>query len=145
METKKVEWAPNMSVGVDRLDEDHKILVQCLNDVIDAVENSEDVFVIDTVFTKLADYTDFHFRREEEVMAACGYPGLESHRSVHEKLKARLEECRKQFALSPTSDLTAEMRDFLATWLREHIMGTDKDYAAAVEGREEDYADALKG
>ena len=144
MAKEKIEWTPDLTVGVDELDEDHRRLIGYLNEFVEAASERRGFFVVDDVFSKLIDYTVFHFAREERVMEACGYPRLEEHRREHDRLRKRLIDCRDRYALSATKDLSNEIRAFLLSWLREHIMKMDVDYRSYVEGRKSALADALK-
>ena len=80
-ETAPLQWDDSMSVGVEALDEDHKFLIGLLNQVSGAVVSGDpDFMVTRSVLLSLVDYLDFHFKREENVMEAVGYPDLEAHK-----------------------------------------------------------------
>jgi len=130
--TDKVVWTEDMSVGCKPLDDDHKILVQALNDFIDALENDEGVFVTDGIFSVLLDYTNYHFNREEAILEACGYEDLERHKQTHIELKEQLMDARRRYMLNPSSDLEEEIREFLYNWLQTHILIRDMDYKDVV-------------
>jgi|FLOH01.1.fsa_nt_gi hemerythrin-like metal-binding protein len=138
-----IEWMPDMSVGISDLDDDHKILIRCLNEFILAADNDEGTMIIDPIFASLMEYCDYHFSREEGVMAACGYVNLEAHKKEHVVLTKRLIECRELLMLTNTKELSDEVREFLETWLRGHILKVDHAYGDTVAGREADYADQL--
>jgi len=144
MTNEKIEWTPDMSVGVVKLDEDHKRLIQLLNEFVELTDKKKGFFIADHVFSELMDYTMFHFDREERIMEACDYPRLEKHKEEHKRLKERLIDCRDRYALSPTKALSDNIRKFLLSWLQAHIMEMDADYRSFVEGREDEYADVLK-
>lgn len=127
-----IVWTEDMSVGCSALDDDHKILIQALNAYIDALENDDGVFVVDGIFLVLLDYTHFHFVREEAIMEACGYPGLENHKQTHRELKEQLLEARQKYMFNPSSNLEDEIRDFLLSWLQSHILVRDMDYKDVV-------------
>lgn len=133
-----------MSVGVGVLDRDHKVLVGCLNDFIDACENDEGIFVTDPIFAVLLDYTDTHFGREEKIMEACGYADLEAHKELHKKLRHKILEKREQFLLNPSGKLEDEIKEFLQSWLKIHILGCDMDYATTCVGKDKEIAAVLE-
>jgi len=128
----KVVWTDDMSVGCAALDNDHKILIQALNDFIDALENDEGVFVTDGIFSVLLDYTNFHFSREEAILEACDYDDLAGHKQAHIELKEQLLDARRRYMLNPSSDLEEEIREFLLSWLQTHILIRDMDYKDVV-------------
>lgn len=129
---EKIVWSDDMSVGCDALDNDHKILIQALNDFIEALEEDEGVFVTDGIFSVLVDYTNFHFAREEKIMEACGYEDIVIHKKAHVGLKEQLMDCRTRYMLNPNSVLEEEVREFLMNWLQTHILVKDMDYSDKV-------------
>ncbi len=140
----KVKWSPDMSVGVNALDEDHKILIACLNDFIDACENDEGLLFTDAIFSILLDYTGFHFAREEKIMEICGYDGLENHKLLHETLRDKVLKARDRFVFNRDGELETEIKIFLQSWLTEHILGRDMEYAKYCVGKEREIASFLE-
>lgn len=130
---QRIEWAPEMSVGIDIIDEDHKRLIDLLNAYIDAVDADEGVFVFDSLFCEFFDYTGYHFAREEEMMAKAGYPDLEEHRRGHQTIIEQLEGMRRKVMLSVSAGMQDEVRAFLLDWLWVHIMIKDQAYAASLQ------------
>ena len=130
--TAKVIWTDDMSVGCAALDNDHKILIQALNEFIEALENDEGVFVTDGIFSVLLDYTNFHFSREEAILEACHYADLQNHKQTHLELKEQLLDARRRYMLNPSSDLEKEIHAFLLSWLQIHILISDMDYKDVV-------------
>ncbi|MCW8915544.1 MAG: bacteriohemerythrin [Magnetovibrio sp.] len=139
-----VVWTKDMSVGCDALDDDHKVLVQALNDFIEAVELDEGVFVTDGIFTVLLDYSNYHFTREEAIMEACGYSDIANHKATHNALKEQLLDARRRYMLNPSPGLEDEIREFLMSWLRSHILVSDMDYKSVVEQSGTDIEAVLK-
>lgn len=131
--TGKIVWTDDMSVGCKTLDDDHKNLIQALNDFIEALENDEGVFATDGIFTVLVDYTIYHFAREEKLLAACNYPDLAAHIETHVALKEQLIDCRRRYMLNPNAELEDEISEFLHNWLQKHILVSDLDYRETLE------------
>ena len=129
---KRIQWTADMSVGIDLIDEDHKCLIELLNNFIDAVDNDEGVFVFDTLFQEFLDYTEYHFAREERLMAEAGYADLHTHAQGHAQLIQQLNDMREQVLLSVTSDMQDDVREFFLNWLQIHIMVKDQAYSAPV-------------
>jgi len=139
-----IVWTPEMSVGVDVLDEDHKILIDCLNQFVEATDNDDGILVTDSIFSALLEYTDYHFRREEGIMLACGYAGLQAHKLLHAGLREKIIDIRQRYVLDSDGMMDDIVKDFLKTWLTDHILNCDMDYKAVVQGREDEFADLLK-
>lgn len=123
-----------MSVGVDRLDRDHRVLVGLINHLEGAMtQRFETRVVLAEVLEALVAYTRFHFEREECVMEACHYPDLASHREEHVELTNEVLDLLQRFESDPTSLTPKEMMDFLTQWLCHHILLQDKDYRQFAE------------
>ena len=81
------EWNESLSVGIELIDEQHKMLIKRLNDVAEAIEKSQGPAQIVKTLDFLIDYTHFHFSTEEKHMKANNYPGIKEHLDKHEDLK----------------------------------------------------------
>ena len=123
-----ITWTDDLSVGVEAIDNDHQLLINLINLLHDAVADGPRKETGGSVLNVLHDYTEYHFEREEVLMAACGYPGLEAHRMAHDGMKAKVVEIRDQYLDDPASILGADVLDFLKDWLVTHIKGTDQDF-----------------
>ena len=124
-----MEWITRYSVGNDRLDDDHKIIIDLINrfDYAFSVEAEGDL--IEHVLDQLIDYTKFHFQREEEYMHQIDYPFRErkEHEDAHVALEKQLEDFYEVFHGGNT-DIAADISEFLGLWLRGHILQTDMKY-----------------
>jgi len=122
----KIEWNDSLSVGVDLIDEQHKTLLERLNDLSKAVEMSHGETETGKTLDFMVDYTDFHFSAEERLMTEQGYPGLDHQKKQHEEfrntLRHMVEDFREEGA---TRALATSINVFLANWLINHIKGVD--------------------
>jgi len=124
-----------MSVGVRALDMDHKLILSLINQFDEAIGNGEGEDTVSGVISALHDYTVQHFGREEEMMAACGYPDLEAHKKIHAGLSDKVREIRDKLDKEGVAGIDQEILTFMNTWLTDHIMGTDKTYAPFLNGK----------
>lgn len=133
-----ITWSEAMSVGVPRLDSDHRVLIGLINHLDRAVARRfESRVVIAEVLDALIAYTRFHFDREERVMAVCGYPETETHHHEHAELTREVMDFVNRFESDPTAVTHQEMLVFLTEWLNHHILLQDKAYRPFVENRPE--------
>ena len=79
------------------------------------------------ILQSLIVYTATHFKDEEQLMQANGYPELTRHRTEHEKLVGQVLELQKKFQAGG-GVLTSVVMNFLKDWLVTHIQGEDKKY-----------------
>lgn len=133
---KQVEWTNDLSVGIELVDEQHKMLIQRLNDLTEAVQLQQGPYKIGSTLDFLIEYTDFHFSEEERHMAANGYPNLETHKLKHEEFKSTLSALEQDFRDDgPTHDLAASIDTLLVNWLLKHIRAVDTEFGTFLKGK----------
>jgi len=123
-----IQWTPDLSVGVETLDTDHKLLISLINQLDDAIRAGEPRQTVERVLDALLDYTDYHFAREEALMRACDYPEYDSHVRTHATLRAQVRDIRDHYRRNAESIHAREVLSFLQNWLTSHILGRDKLY-----------------
>ena len=120
------EWDDSLSVGVDLIDEQHKMLIEKLGDLSDALKKSVEHNEILKTLEFVIDYTDFHFTAEEKTMAENDYPGLEFQQQQHAEFKVTLNNILEDFKEEgPTTAVANSVNVFLLNWLINHIKGVD--------------------
>jgi hemerythrin-like metal-binding protein len=124
-------WSEMMSVGVPVLDADHRCIVRIINPLRDS-EGEDRHHVIETVLDTLVGYCRYHFAREEQVMAWCGFPGIDFHRRAHESFASFVTLLRERYADGHDTALADEMQDYLMRWLCHHILIQDMAYKSYV-------------
>lgn len=120
------EWSDSLSVGVDVIDDQHKALIELINQLYEEViVNCAEGEVIEEALNELAQYTVVHFGLEERLFAQSGYPDLEAHGRYHRELKARLFQVQENTRKNKLA-VNTELLSFLKRWLQSHIMIEDK-------------------
>jgi hemerythrin len=127
-----MEWKSEYSVGIPEIDEQHKQLFACIDRLESAGDEQQRELAVYFVIDELKDYVRIHFTVEEIVMRLFDYPGLEAHVAEHREFAARLIALGK---IELTHDVHSQAGKFLREWLLQHIMVTDKKYAAFLLGR----------
>lgn len=127
-----LQWTENLSVGIPRMDEHHKKLVELINQVFDAM-SGDAASAVDSVLADLLDYTRYHFAEEEKLLAACAYPDLAEHQEVHRSMVKEVLDMRSRHLADPASVTASETLDFLSKWLMRHIIGKDLRYRPYAE------------
>lgn len=79
----KVEWNSNLSVGIDIVDEQHKILLGKINFLIKSILEGRGDENILSILSFLRDYSEDHFRVEERIMLEMNDPNLKQHIQEH--------------------------------------------------------------
>jgi hemerythrin len=128
-----VDWTDTLSVGVAQIDQQHQRLVALINQLHDAMREGKGRAVVAPVVSELVAYAKSHFAREEQLMRVHRYPGLSDHQAIHAKFTAEATALQGKVE-SQESVLTIDVMSFLRTWLVDHIMKTDQQYAPFVNG-----------
>lgn len=124
-----IAWSDSYSVKVKQMDEQHRKLVDMINQLHDAMKVGKGKEVVSDVLNSLITYTKTHFGAEERLMATYSYPGYEEQKSAHAALVKRVEEIAQQFKTG-NAPLNQEIMAFLKDWLIKHIQGSDQKYGA---------------
>ena len=120
-------WTDELSVGIEEIDEQHKVLVNLINKMHTAIEEHHGSDVVSEILSELADYTKIHFAVEESLMRILDYPGYEDHKVIHDELLDNVLELQKKVAFGKTA-ISFELMHFLKSWLSKHIMEEDMQY-----------------
>lgn len=126
-----VQWSDAMSVGNLHIDEQHKILIDTINQLASA-ESQNDRPVIAMIIDELVSYAAFHFQFEEQLIAGCGYPQLEQHRHTHQGFVNWVTRVRDEFLYHRRAHVGERILNFLRDWLRDHILGEDMLYCSYI-------------
>lgn len=120
-----IEWSDALSVGVKEIDNQHKKLINMINELNTAIQGGWGKEARKDVIDKLVEYTRVHFATEESVMSIAGYPDVEAHKKQHENLILMVNDYVKKYEQDPDTS-SYDLLFFLKKWLTEHIIKTDK-------------------
>lgn len=128
----RVSWEPDFAVGHERIDAQHRDLLDQCNLLADHCsseggDDSEPRF--DQAFGRLKALAREHFEAETALLAACGHPGLEDHRIECEEFEYLADE----IATTENFD-RLELQRFLALWWVGHIKGSAAPLRAIFAG-----------
>jgi len=123
-----ITWINDYSVGVERLDADHIMIISLMNQIDELKQTGSEEAAVGTVLKVLLDVAHTHFRREEGFLKKYHYPQFEGHRHEHRVLEEQLEELHEAYARTPDPDISQEILELLNFWLIEHILKVDMRY-----------------
>lgn len=127
-------WKDEYSVGIEEMDNDHKRLLNLINQLQTAVHYYTGKEFEEKALDELVDYTKTHFSKEEKLMADNGYADLEAHKLQHKEFIDQVNHFIKQY--KENSDVTiSDTLKFLKEWLIKHINGTDKEYGKVLNDK----------
>jgi hemerythrin len=109
------------------MDNMHKELISKMNILFEKNDQSAPFNELKTLLDDLAGYTIKHFNEEEAFMAKINFPGLESHKLIHQDLLKQFVKHKEKFE-STKGKIPDDFFAFLKVWLKSHICGIDKKY-----------------
>jgi len=123
-----ITWKDSFSVGVHSINDQHKKLVEMINNLYtEFYKGITDEFLKELI-TDLEKYTVYHFSYEEKFMKLYNYNDFKTHEAEHQKF---VEEIKRYKDTVSVANKTAviDLATYLKNWLLKHIMGTDKKYS----------------
>lgn len=126
-------WAPGLSVGNAKLDEQHIMLLELGKHLLSLIENdSSSHEEIQAVLKDIAGLAREHDEMEEAVLEENGCPSLTEHKRLHEATRAELDD----LLLDASRNIVdkAVLTRVITEWRSHHISKYDllvKDYMKA--------------
>ena len=123
----------SMATGIPEVDQQHQELIRHFNEFHDAMMHRKgDTVAIETL-AFLADYTEMHFRHEEQCMKRYHCPAAERNLAAHNSLRMELSRVRGRIkdAKLTVTDLIG-LEKTLGDWILNHICSVDIELRGCV-------------
>lgn len=127
-------WKDEYSVGIESLDNDHRKLLNLINNLQTAVHYHTGDEFEKKALHEVIDYTKYHFDREEKMLEKAGYEDLEAHKQQHKDMIKKIDGFVQEYEKHGYAALE-EVALFLKQWLVEHINGTDQEYSSLLKSK----------
>ncbi|MEI6984807.1 MAG: bacteriohemerythrin [Rhodospirillaceae bacterium] len=121
-----LEWTEALAVDHGLIDSDHRHLIMLINRFHDSVESGANGDLVCKTLCDLADYSCFHFIREETLMSTIGYGARAAHIAEHNSFVNRLTEMTAAFEQGKLDSKV--ILDYLPVWIVNHVMKTDQNF-----------------
>ncbi len=124
-------WKDEYSVGIPEIDKQHKKLFEIGERIYytASVDDGYDHYdEIRKFLDELADYTDFHFKYEEDLLSRYHYPELESQEIQHVFFVKKLKKLIAKDLEKGQYETILEIVGFVADWIGGHILKSDFAY-----------------
>jgi hemerythrin-like metal-binding protein/PAS domain S-box-containing protein len=124
-------WNDSYMTGEEVVDTEHQELVRLINLVVEKVSSEMPEDEIRQIMDQLVQYAVFHFRHEEELMAAsCLDPRfIAQHVAIHREFARQVVNMRQ---ISGAGTGSEDLLRFLTSWLAHHILGVDQAMARQI-------------
>lgn len=129
-------WNDDLVTGVTEMDEQHRILVNSINEANTRLTSKVSAEILDQLTRDLLSYALYHFETEEKLMREYDYHGAraeetELHLQQHRSFSSTVVSVRNGIKEGKLIS-REELLSFLNGWLLNHILNTDKKLAAHV-------------
>ena len=124
-----VAWSDEFSLNMPEIDAQHQVLIDLINQVWGAtIASKPDAEKTIRIVEELEKYTLTHFTAEEVFMRKMNYLNFKPHKQAHDQFVARVSDEKKKIIAGQRMSL--DIVHFLKDWLINHILVSDKEYAA---------------
>ena len=120
--------------GIEQIDKEHTRLFEIAEETY---QLKKEQFLVDKydqvrdILCELRDYTIMHFEHEEAYMESIGYKKIFSQKIAHKEFVERIEDWDLDHLDENSDAMIDEILEFLATWLIDHILYSDKQIGQA--------------
>ncbi|MEO5362355.1 MAG: bacteriohemerythrin [Magnetococcus sp. DMHC-8] len=117
-------WDDQLVTGLRDVDNDHRKLVDMVNQLHRTMKRGGSKESMQDILKKLADYTVFHFQREEAYFDKTSYPERMAHKAEHKKLVGLAVDFIQRFEDGDFA-IVIDLMSALRAWLVGHILHAD--------------------
>lgn len=122
-----LDWKQEYSVKVEEIDNQHKILVSIIADLMTAINEKKIHSQVEDILSRLIEFAEEHFFTEEKYFKKFNYEKAKEHVTEHEKFKETIKDFNKRFEKNEI-EISFELIDFLEDWLLDHLLKQDQKY-----------------
>lgn len=123
-----IEWTEDLTLKIDIIDEQHRKLVDMINEFYFELNKKGNKKLVSELITKMTNYAQLHFKTEEELFSSYSYDDAGSHIKKHEDFTDKVKDLTNRYKTGKHI-LSFEITNFLKDWLINHIQKCDKEYA----------------
>ncbi len=126
-----IKWQDNYSVGHSILDNQHKFLLEIINDLYKSMISNNLEGNYGELVKELIKYTNVHFGFEEKLLEKIGFQEIKDHLVYHAEMKKKIG--LLEVELKTLEEGCLELLTFLKNWWLDHILQQDMRYCTLVK------------
>ncbi len=129
-----LHWSSVYETGHPDIDEQHKRIIEEMNQLHEAINERRDVEAIFAILEFMTSYVEDHFSFEEKCVEEFKCPHAEENKTAHVAFVALLKESKAKFEKGEVNHAGA--MDFyyeIVIWIKEHILQVDKHNFSCVK------------
>ena len=125
-------WNRNFETGIEKIDEQHRVLVEILNRLAWHFASSTSELECGHILDELLSYAAYHFKEEEGIWkAALGEQEMvNNHHDSHQLFFVQIQMYRSSG--EPEEKVIGDLFNYLTRWLAFHILESDRRMALTV-------------
>jgi hemerythrin-like metal-binding protein len=120
-------WDDSFSVNNTTMDADHKQVIQMIGTLNEAMKAGQSKTVLELLVTKLNNFAQTHFSREEEYLAEKKHPDVDIQVQQHKVFLSKVADFKRNFERGQLV-VAATMLPFINDWFLNHVMTIDMKY-----------------
>ena len=130
-----MEWNSNYNIGVPSADDDHRCLIDLINEMHEAIIRGrgretvaaavDEAATMAAVLDELLAYSSYHTSLEEMLMQKFDYPDYDEHRKAHRMFAGKVRTYRRRFD-EGAGILSMDIVRFMKDWLDTHLLDDDR-------------------
>ena len=124
-----VKWSESYSMKIKEIDDQHKGLLDFVNDLLNHVSGSEimERAYFKSVIQQAVEYVKTHFATEEKYMVMTKFPGYLQHKKTHDEFVLTVIQSAKDYESGKRFTLE-KLAYFLKDWILTHVAVMDRQY-----------------
>ncbi len=125
----KLPWAPAWEIGVQEIDDDHRLLIDQSNALFEALAEARPKAEIMAIVGRMESACWEHFRREEAILREARYEEADEHAAEHRRIERELAKAVRAMEAAEVS--AAEWKAFALSFqstLVNHLLLYDLKY-----------------
>ena len=136
MTDRLFKWNDSFLIGIEELDQEHKILIDDINRLHEELVMNDEKSEIEECLGDIYTRMQAHFALEEHVMKEHGYKYYDEHKREHEELLDNYTEYMVQFLNDSGVSSDKSIEESLKHWVITHIVTSDKKMSLMVQEKE---------
>ncbi len=137
-------WDENLLTGIEEIDNQHKDIVDAVNELCCVVIENKNKAEIKKILKKLDSYVANHFQTEENYMEQYGYKNILEHKDAHRYFTKTYEQIRYSYFYvnvdnNPKEEIintySLHLCLILSDWIKIHFPIFDKEFADFIKDK----------
>ena len=127
-----LDWREEWNSGSEIIDEQHQALITLANEVVNLTLADIDEAEANQILDGIIQHVIKHFKEEEEILSALGYPYVKNHEQLHDELIKRAEQLEVAY-IKKEVKLSAFFSFLLDEVIVGHMLDADTKFFPYIE------------